>query len=290
MYLSVSADSGSVLVYDAPVTSSSTPVATLPETWPEEIFVDPAGRLFVPVTGGGNEGTVQVYDSPVTSSSSAAFTLTTGGSGNYPEDVTEDSSGNVYVSIPYSNICCLAEFTAAAIGSGQSVSSPSVLVPGNASTFNDPYGIALDANGHLFAADQYGDDLLQFSLPLSDASSPNAAVASSDDNGDNLYGIAVDSSNRVYVPNLIACGIVYVFDQPITDASTPAFTIPIYPTAGCGTQHSVIAMAFDGSGNLWLTTFQDDVWEVRAPITASSTPKRVLSGLPSGLWGIAFGP
>jgi hypothetical protein len=289
MYLSISAQSGSIQIYATPVMSTSSPIATLPEVWPRELFVDGKGRLFVPITGGTNEGTVQVYATPITSSSSPAFSLSVGGAGNYPEDAMEDSGGNVYVTIPYSTVCCIAEFAAEAIGNGQSLSQPSFVVPGNPNNdFGAPFGLAVDGNDHLFVSDQEAaGGLLQFSLPLSAASDPSQYVVGTTSLN---YGVIIDKNNRVYVSNLTACGSIDVFNEPVTSSSTPAFVIAIYPGAQCGTNHSLIGMAFDGSGNLWVTTFQNEVWEVPAPISASSTPQRVLSGLPSTPWGIAFGP
>ncbi len=289
MYISESTTSGAVLVYDMPVTSSSTPVATLPLDYPDELFVDKQGRLFVPISGGTDEGIVQVYKTPLTSSSTPAFSLTVCDQDCYPEAVAEDSNGNVYVSLPYGEpVCCLAAFSAASIGSGTSVSSPSVIAPSNGTTFGYPFGLAIDSGNNLFAADTEaaGGSLLQFSTPLSATSTPTETVTGSTGYE---YGVLVDSSNHIYVSNFTACGSVSVFDEPVTSSSTPAFTIAIYPGAECGTNHSVVGMAFDGSGDLWVTTFQNEVWEVPAPITASSTPQKVLSGL-SSVWGIAFGP
>ncbi|MGH7736826.1 MAG: hypothetical protein ACREMP_02985 [Candidatus Tyrphobacter sp.] len=293
MYLTQETSSGTLLVYSVPVTSSSTATATLSEDYPEELFVDGKGRIFVPLTGGADEGTVAVYNSPVTASSSPAFVLTdcaTGGlcgsAGSiYPEKVAEDSSGNVYVSFPYTSSCCLNVFDGPVTAS---MSAPSVVLTNNGVTtgLSYPMGIGIDASNNLFVSSDAS--ILQYSTPLTSSSNPSANVRPSGFPAGYNFGVAVDSQNRIFVADGSGCGSVAVFAEPLS--GTSAFSIGVYPGSGCGTGHSVSSLAFDGSGNLWATVYgQGEVWEVTAPITSSSTAVKVLSGV-TGVWGIAFGP
>ncbi len=299
MYVSHESQSGGVDIYTLPVTSGSTPTGTLAATWPGMLFVDARGRLFVPIGGGSNAGTVQVYTSPVTPSNTAAFSLTVcdnsgfcGSSAPYDEDTAEDSKGNVYVSMAsgaQTDYCCIDVFTAEAIGAGVSLSAPSAVVAGNGSAtqLDYPYGIAVDGKGNLFASSALS--LLEYSLPLPTGTpAPSADVMPSGFSNTYNFGLAIDSQNRVFVPDASGCGSIAVFTEPLT--SSPAFTIPIYPGAACGTGFAVSGIAFDGAGNLWATVYgQGEVWEVQAPIGASSTAKKILSGV-ANAWGIAFGP
>lgn len=273
MYLSL--DSGSLQIYNVPVTSSSTPSGTITGLGnPRELFVDGKGRLFVPLDAGSGQ-TVNVYSSPVTSASAPAFVLTT--IGTAIEDTTEDAAGNVYETADVSSTCCIDVFT----GPVNSAATASFEINSNAVTPNglgDPYGLAFDSSGtNLYVSSTRS--ILKYAPPITSASTPAANVTPNQDN----YGLAVDSSNRIFVADATVDDTIDVYTQPFTNASTRAFGLQVTP-AGV-----VYGMAFDGSGNLWVVQSGGTVWEIKAPITASSTPVQVLTGVTSA-YGIAFGP
>ena len=270
MYVSNDSGSGVIYVYNLPVTSSSTPVATVSagSDDPRELFVDSSGRLFVPEL---NSSTVQVYSLPLTASSTPAFNLTT--SQPEPESVAQDAAGNIYVADIRSG-----GYIDVFHGPVNGAASPSATISNNAvgsTGLEYPYGIAIAPNGDLYASDT--DDINQFTPPFTAASVPSASAAPNQDN----YGLRVDSNNRVFVANASADGILNVYTQPFTNASTPAFNISVSGTYLYG-------MAFDGSGNLWTVDDNGVVWEIKAPITSSSTATQILTGTTG--YGIVFGP
>jgi hypothetical protein len=97
------------------------------------------------------------------------------------------------------------------------------------------------------------------------------------------YGLNVDSSNTVYVANATVDGTIDVFTQPFQNSSVRAFGILVTPAADY-----IEGTALDGSGNLWAVDDVGGVWEVTAPITASSVPTKILTVV--NAYGIAFGP
>jgi streptogramin lyase len=156
--------------------------------------------------------------------------------------------------------------------------SPSTTISNNsigASGLVYPYGIALGPNGDLYASDY--EDINQFTPPFTSSSVPSASVTPNDDN----YGVRVDSSGRIFVANASGDGIVNVYTEPLTNASTPTFNLSVSST-------HILGLAFDGSGNLWAVDGNGAVWEVAAPITSSSTATQVLTG--TNAYGITFGP
>jgi hypothetical protein len=270
MYISSNNTSGLIYVYNLPVTSSSTPSATVTVgANPRELFVDSSGRLFVPLNG---VTTVRVYNLPLTATSTPAFNLTT--SQAAPESVAQDAAGNIYVAdinpVGYIDIYD---------GPVNGAASPSTTISNNgvgASGLEYPYGIAIAPNGDLYASDS--SDVNQFTPPFTASSVPSASAVPNDDN----YGLRIDSNNRVFVANASGDGHVSVYTQPFTNSSLPAFNLNVSASA-------ILGLAFDGSGNLWVVVAGGAVWEINSPITSSSTATQILTGISSG-YGIVFGP
>jgi len=272
MYLSDDSSPGHIYVYDLPVTSSSSPVATLttPVTEPAMLFVDAKGRLFVGTYSGT---TLPVYKLPLTASSSALFNLTS--SQSSPASIAEDAAGNVYVADETGS----GGYIDAYNGPVNAAASPSYTISNNgvgSSGLEYPYDIAVAPNGDIYASDS--NDINQFTPPFSSASVPSASVTPNQDN----YGLRVDSQNRVFVADATTDGVIDVYTQPFPASGNNLRSFGL--TAGS----TDYGMAFDGSGNLWTVDSNGVVWEIKAPITASSTATQVLTG--TNGYGIAFGP
>ncbi len=273
MYLSLdSSPGGSIQIYSAPVTSASTPTGTItPLAGPAELFVDNAGRLFVPLQGLGTGTTVGVFASPITASSVPAYLLTT--SHPNPEDTTEDSAGNVYVGEIQTN-CCIDVYTGPVTGAA----SPSYTINSNGVVTNplsDPYGMSFDGSGNLYVSSS--TSIIKYTPPFPSTSVPAANVTPNQDN----YGLLVDASNRVFVADATVDGTIDVFVQPFQNGSARSFGINV-------SIKYIQGMAFDGSGNLWCTDGNGAIWEIAAPISSTSTATKILTVV--GAYGIAFGP
>lgn len=258
-----------VEVFRLPVTSASTPAFDMATsggcTSPAlGLFMDKQGRLFVPDCATPFDVT-SLYTQPLSATSTPAYTLTDAQQEN--TTTAEDSSGNIYQAL------CMGYIDVFNGPVTASRATPSV----SDNVGGCPWGIAVAPNGNLYVSGT--SSVEQFSLPLTASSTPSAATASNFDN----EGLAVDSSNRIFVANQSASGVINVYTQPFTSASTPAFGITL--TSGT----SVLYLAFDGSGNLWADDASGGLWEIPAPITSSSAATKILtvSGTPGG---IAFGP
>jgi hypothetical protein len=257
-------------MYDLPLTAASTPAATVSVSQPREIFVDQAGRLFVPQDN--LHTSVLVFRTPLTSASTPAFTLTTLNADT--EDVAEDGAGNVYVSVPNASVtgCCIDIFPGPVTGNAIA----SAEITANGVTTNPlafPYGIATDAAGNLYTAS--ATSIIKYAPAITASSVPATDVAA----GFPAYGVALDAS-RLYVANGTTNGTIDVFSQPFQNGSTRAFGLVV----GGGPS----GMTFDAAGDLWYVDVSTGVWEIPAPITASSVAVHVLT-IDGGL-GIAFGP
>jgi hypothetical protein len=273
MYISNLSNPAQVYVYDLPVTSSSSPVATVNVgTDPGMLFVDAKGRLFVPEFT-NTSTTVQVFQTPLTAASSPAFDLTT--SQSDPAAVAEDAAGNVYVAdVQFGGYIDVYD------GPVNGAASPSYTISNNgvgSSGLKDPYDIAVAPNGDLYASDT--KDINQFTPPFSSASLPTASVTPNQNN----YGLRVDTQGRVFVADATANGEIDVYTQPFPASGNGLRSFGINVST-----RGLYGMAFDGNGNLWTVDGNGVLWEIKAPITASSTAQQVLTG--TNGYGIAFGP
>ena len=268
---------GLIYIYKMPVTASSTPVGTATTLAnPTMLYVDKSGKLFVPFLG---SNLIWVYNTPLTTSGVPAFFLTT--ISPNPMSVTEDSAGNVYAGLSNLN-CCIDVFPAPVTGAataGLEVNANGVSPLG----LGFVYGVAMDSSNNLYASSAGSGGVghlstIQMHTPMTASSKPAAAVGAAFP----LYDVAVDASNNVYVTNATTQGTIDVFTQPFTSASKRSFGIVVHN----GTY--LQGLAFDGSGNLWVTDPTNAVWEIPAPITAASTATQVLT-VP-GAYGITFGP
>ncbi len=271
MYLSIFAVAGGVQIYSLPLSGTSTPTGTISGlNDPAEIFVDKAGRLFVPLN---SVPTVDVYTPPISAASTPAFALTTAHTDT--ESVTEDSTGTIYVGVLNSATCCIDVFN----GPVTAAATDSYEITANAvvNGLGYPYGMGFDSSGNLYVSST--TSTLKFVPPFSAASVPTAVVLPNQDN----YGLLVDASNRVFVANATVDGTIDVFNQPfVSGTGTRAFGLLV--TAATYVQGT----AFDAAGNLWAVSSTGGVYEIPAPISATSTATLVFTV--ANAYGIAFGP
>jgi hypothetical protein len=272
MYLSDDLAVGHLWIYSLPITAASIPTGTItPLNEPGELFVDKGGRLFVPIQGGVGKS-INVYTGTLTSASTPAYVLTTLSA--VPDDVTEDSSGNLFVGVINSATCCVDVFTGPVTGTA----TASFEVTANGVVTNplgDVFGVGVDSSNNLYASSR--SSIIKLNAPISSPSTPAANVTPNFDN----YGLLVDASNNVYVANGTADGEIDVYTQPFTSASVRSFDVAVSTTY-------LFGMAFDGSGNLWTTDHNGDIWEITAPITSTSVATKILTVAKT--YGIAFGP
>lgn len=273
MYVSsIFSANGNIFVYTLPVTSSSTPSATVTTiSSPMELYIDKAGRMLVPFLG---SNLIWAFNLPLTSASTPSMIIQT--IGQNPMGVTEDSNGDVFAALSNSN-CCIDVFPAP-VSSGQTATTEVTWNSVSPHGLSFANAIATDSSNNLYVQSQ--TSIIQLQPPLTAASTPAVNVPAP---LGIRYDIILDGSNNVYALNGSSQGAVDVYHQPFTNASTPAFSIKLAGVA------YIEGEAFDPSGNLWLTEPGNNVWEIPAPITSSSVPQKILTNVP-GPYGIAFGP
>ncbi|OKS87483.1 NHL domain-containing protein [Mucilaginibacter polytrichastri] len=156
----------------------------------------------------------------------------------YPTGIAADQAGNIYVADQYGNrIRKIAAGGVVTTIAGNNTAG-STNGTGIAASFNNPCGIALDANGNIYVADRF-NNLIRKITPQGVVSTfaGNSYYGSGDGVGTNAsfnspYGIAVDALGNVYVAELSGNKIRKI---------TPAGVVTTF--AGSGS-----AMSVDGTG------------------------------------------
>jgi hypothetical protein len=190
--------------------------------------------------------------------------------------VTEDSSGNVYAGVGATN-CCIDIFNAPVTGGA---TANAEMTYNNVSPHGLAFvrGLASDSSNNLYVSSN--TSIIKMTPPITASSVPAVNVPTPQAF---LYDVVLDAAGNLYAANGTTQGAVDVFTQPLTSSSKRAFGITIPGAA------YLEGLAIDPSGNLWISEPGNNVWEIAAPITASSVPQKILTGI-MGPFGIAFGP
>jgi sugar lactone lactonase YvrE len=253
--------------------------------WPTSVALDGDGNLYVADSGNGR---VLVYTAPITTSMAASrvfgqpnlttrlapaaaadrFTL--------PIAATVDSRGNLYVA-DYNSYRVL-EFDAALTGDttadrvfGQpnftSAGQPVPLL--NSNTLNKPAGLAVDAAGNLYVAEEGDNRVVEYDAPLLKdtnadrvfgqpdffTSTPNTGGISAA-SMNRPAGVTFDSVGRLYVADA-GNDRVLVYDMPLFSDTSADY---IFGSANGGTDlRWTMGVALDSQDNLYIADSRNRV-------------------------------
>ena len=174
---------------------------------------------------------------------------------SYPSGIALDSAGDLYIADTNNN--CIREITTAGV-----VKTPygftngnhgSANGTGNNAHFYEPNSIASDGAGNMYVADTLNNRIRKIVL-----STQQVTTFASGFNSPN--GVAVDSSGNVYVADT---------NNNVIEKITPAGTVSILAGSGTagyqngtGSQaqfNTPMSVAVDGSGNVYVADFNNDV-------------------------------
>lgn len=140
-------------------------------------------------------------------------------------------------------------------------------------------GDAAAASKHLYAVNFTNPSLLVFDMPVSSTSQPTATVTANFKNPSDveivpggLQLLVVDGANNNPGAK------VFIFNLPITSASTAVTAFPLDFAAIDGT--------FDNEGNLWLAGVGNKLEKFTPPFTNASVPSQTITMPTAGLFGI----
>jgi hypothetical protein len=258
-------DSSAILVFDLPLTSTSTPTVTLPEDSMNSLCAK-NGTLYAVVTASGGNFRVDAFAEPLTATSTPLFSLPTTFASR---ECKLDAAGNLFVVANQSTTQGVDVFPAPV------TSSSTVSTNLTAANLNAPYGIAMDSSGDLFTA---GTTITEFG-PFA---SGNPVLASFGADPKNV-GLTIGPGGNLFVTD--GMGIdVYTPSQFQNGTTTPDHTLAMTVNTAY--------LDFDAAQNMYLTA-QDSSFTnnyllvLPKPYTGSPT---VMLTLPDWGSGVMVGP
>lgn len=234
---------------------------------PQGVVFDAAGDLWV-IDGGtvsaGGTAKPALYEftpmqlaalgttnnpSPHVTINSAAFT--------FPQQAVFDANGNLWVSDNGSNAVFV--FTPAQLASNNSNATPNISITSNPA-FNGPLGIAFDAAGDLWVANNATTTIFEFkatNLPTSPSSVSLAPDVTLSDHGNGSiqapWALIFDAHGDLWSSNANAPNTVVEFlntSLNATGSPTPAVTLSPATIDGNSTLSAPNGIAFDNLGDL----------------------------------------
>jgi sugar lactone lactonase YvrE len=249
-------------------------------SYPGGVAVDASGNVYI-ADSGNNEirkitpgGLVSTFAGSTTPGSTDG--QGTAASFYFPTGLAVDASGNVYVADYFNNL--IRKITPGGLVSTFAGSTTGGYTDGQgtAASFNNPDGIALDANGNVYVTD-YGNFLIRKITPgglvSTFAGSGNQGNVDGQGIAADFYGprgVAVDASGNVYVADSDNNEIRKI--TPIGLVSTLAGSTSSGSTNGQGSSASFswpTGVAVDASDNVYVTDGLNN--EIRKITIASTT-------------------
>ena len=254
------------------------------------VAFDPSGNLWV-----ASNGSIVEYSASQLKSGSPTPAVTLAGSSvSSPEGLAFDASGNLWVAnAGNSTVIELAATQLATSGSP----TPPIVISAPGSALTRPIGLAFDAFGDLWVSNSTPNTVVEYTpVQISVTGDPAPAIV--------LSGVAMSISSPQFLA-FDAMGNLWVANgQGLTTFTVAAFS-PDQISAGSGHPVPAIALssftnsdppaglAFDASGNLWVSTINSLVEFDASLITATGAPAptvTITGSALSGASGIAFDP
>ncbi len=263
------------------------------------VAFDANGNLWVTFFNGGVVALQEYTASQLNASGTPtpAVTLSANAASNQPVALAFDASGNAWVLNSGTNT--VVEYTANQLASSGSP-TPAVTISPPGGSLADPEGIVFDASGNLWVSNS-SSTLVEFTpsqLTATGAPTPNVTLTSvSTMYGPSIngpLGLAFDATGNLWVANGDFSTYTVVAFSPgqLTATGSP---IPIITlSANAGSLNAPGGLAFDASGDLWVSNLGNSVVEFAASqiVTSSSpTPNITITGSSlSQPFGMAFDP
>ena len=258
-------------VYDGSASSTSVAVTanTTSSTTVAYAVRPGSGQLWIPLHGGSLEA--ESLSSANLASGTAGPGTTLNSSTDTAASAAFDGVGNLWVGDYGAGK--LYRYDAASLGTAGA--TPNVTID-TSTNGTEIYGLAFDSAGDLWVSLYDTYRLLMYTpSQLAAGGAPSPQVVIQDDGKGDLYGpagIAFDASGALWVAGYDSSTVLEYVPSQLAKSGTPTPTVILTATAGSiGSPNTV---AFDGSGNLWVSNDTGTVVRFDASqITKSGNPQ-----------------
>jgi len=277
---------------------TATPTATPTPSPTPSTSPAPTSLVYV-VNPGSNTYSVTVYGANPIGMLDEAPVATIVGSNtglNYPTDVAVDPSGKIYVANAGNAGGAIGGSITvyAASPSGTLNETPLATIAGSNTGLAEPYGIALDGSGKIYVTNyDGGNGNTSITVYAANPSgtlneTPLATIAGSNTGLTNPFGIALDSSGKLYVANVINA----TSSSILVYAASPSGTLnesPIATIAGSNTGlHSVYGVGLDATGRVYAASSGGgsnsvNVYPANPSGSLNESPSATIAGSNTGL-------
>ena len=219
-----------ITVYMAGATGNATPTATIAGSntglnSPHGTALDAAGQLYV---GNYASSTITVYAAGATGNATPTATIAGSNTGlNGPVAIALDGAGRLYVAnltLPGSSVQTITVYAAGATGNA----TPTATIAGSNTGLSGPFGIALDAAGRLYVANNGvaggPGSITVYAAGATGNATPTATIPGSNAGLTDPEAIALDAAGQLYVANY-ASSTITVYAAGATGNATPTATI-----------------------------------------------------------------
>ncbi|MGP8217308.1 MAG: T9SS type A sorting domain-containing protein [Bacteroidia bacterium] len=260
---------------------------------PSGVATDGSGNLYVADAKNNEIRKIVISTGAVTTFAGSTASGNTNGTGTaasfkYPNGITYDGSGNLYVADASNNEIRKIVISSAAVTTlAGSTTAGSTNGTGTNATFNNPTGLVTDGNGNLFVADYNNNGIRRIIISSATVSTLAGIGTSGSANGtgtaakfDYPTGVATDGTN-VYVADasnneirqiVITSGVVTTLAGSTTSGTTNG-------TGAAASFTEPTGVVCDGSGNLYIAEYGYN--EIRKIIITSALVSTYAS-YPSG--------
>jgi hypothetical protein len=230
-----------------------------------------------PGTGGlwlanRSANTVIEYTAAQLAATTSSAPATAIGTGSHQFGAAFDSHGNLWVTSAAAGT--ITQFAARDLGAS-GTPAPTVTITGPAGAL--PQGIAFDANGNLWVANSSMQTIMEFTASqLASSGTPTPAVTLASASLNTPLALAFDGTGNLWVADYLANTVMEFTASQLASGGMQAPAITLLAFAGSIVNPA--ALAFDQTGNLWVSNYGSSTLVAFAPsqlVTTGSQPPNV---------------
>ncbi len=195
-----------------------------------------------------------------------------------PIAIAFDASGDLWVANVGPQGGTLLEFTSSQLAASGNP-RPAVAITGNGVSVSDPQAIAFDRAGNLWVANEA--DIVEFSASQIGSSGSPVPAVTLDYPSPRIIspsGLAFDHDGDLWVSSNLASALYEFTPSQLLASGNPAPATTLSASGKTGGLSSPVAITFDRSGNLWVTSATNTVSEFLASqLKTSGAPTAALT-------------